>query len=383
MVMFSTNSDRDPPPLPPVLMNDLQRLHAPWQTELQAAAARVLQQGWYIQGPEVARFEQAWAAYLNVAHAVGVANGSAALQLALLALNIGPGDEVLTVANAGGYSTLAILAVGAQPVYVDIDPARGLMDLHALPAQISPRSRALVATHLYGRMLDMSVLQTLCQQHGLALVEDAAQAHGAHWQGRKAGSWGDIGCFSFYPTKNLGAMGDAGAVVCQDAALAQRLRQLSQYGWNPKYHVQWPGGINSRMDALQAALLHVLLPQLEAMNARRRQLARQYEQALAALPGLQLCPTLDQDVAHLWVLQHPERDRLHQELHARGIHSDIHYPVPDDAQAGFHIQAQAAIRPALPHTERACRHNLSLPCHPALSDAEQQRVIQALQEILA
>lgn len=386
MVMSYTSSSPDG--LPPVQMNNLKRAHAPLQAELKAAAARVIDSGWTILGPEVEAFEQAWASQAGAAFCVGVASGSDALQLALRALDIGPGDAVLTVANAGGYATQAILAIGARPLFVDIDGDSLLVDLDALRAALSPGVRALVVTHLYGRMAAMPDILALCRAAGVPVIEDAAQAHGAAWEGRPAGGWGDLSCFSFYPTKNLGALGDGGAVCCSDPALATRLRQLRQYGWQPKYHVQLPGGMNSRLDEMQAAFLRVLLPSLEAANTARRQVADRYLAVLDSLPGgtRPVRPAAALDVAHLFVLRHPERDGLRARLLARGIQSDVHYPCADHLQPGFALRVaqlgQAPLPPAgaLPHTESACAGILSLPCHPWLEAGEVARVSDALRE---
>jgi dTDP-4-amino-4,6-dideoxygalactose transaminase len=382
MDMSSTKFPADPP----IVMNSLKRLYGPCRAGLEAAAARVIASGWTILGPEVEAFERSWADYVGVDHCVGVASGSDALQLALRALDMAPGDEVLTVANAGGYATQAILAVGARPVFVDIDPLTHLLDAAAITSAVSARSRALIVTHLYGRMADMPVVLDACRRHGLAVVEDAAQAHGASWAGRRAGSWGDAGCFSFYPTKNLGALGDAGAVCCSDPAVDAKLRRLRQYGWQPKYQVSMPGGMNSRMDEMQAAFLGVLLPRLEEGNAARRRVAAFYADELAGLDGFSAParPPAALDVAHLCVHAHPARDRLREALAGHGVHSDIHYPVPDYLQPGFIARvAQLALpalpsRGALPHSEAACDAVFSLPCHPFLDDAEMRRVVAAV-----
>ncbi len=384
--MSSINSCPDA--LPVIPMNCLSAVHGRFQADLNAAAARVIASGWSILGPEVEAFEQAWAARVGTAHCIGVASGSDALQLALRALDIGPGDEVLTVANAGGYSTQAILAVGARPVFVDIDADSLLMNVGAIGGAVTPRTRALIVTHLYGRMASMPAVLEACRAAGIAVIEDAAQAHGASWAGRQAGAWADLACFSFYPTKNLGALGDGGAVCCADPALAARLRQLRQYGWQPKYQVQLPGGMNSRLDEIQAAFLRVLLPALDAFNAARRQVAARYEATLALLPGggLPSRPPEAQDVAHLFVLGHPHRDAIRAALLARGIQTDIHYPVPDHLQPGFIARARGLgllpLSPAgsLPVTEAGAGRVFSLPCHPGLDAGQVERICTALAE---
>lgn len=370
-------------------MNSLKGLYGMFDATLNAAAARVIRSGWTILGPEVEAFELAWAEYVGVGHCVGVANGSDALQLALLALNVGPGDEVLTVANAGGYSTQAILALGAQPIFLDIEPDSLLLDSGAIFAAVSPRTRALIVTHLYGQMAPMPAVLAACRAAGIFVVEDAAQAHGASWAGRQAGAWGDMACFSFYPTKNLGALGDGGAVCCSDAGLAAKLRQLRQYGWQPKYQVRMAGGMNSRLDEMQAAFLRVLLPALPEFNAARRRVAASYLKGLEGVPGFVAIsrPEDAEDVAHLFVLRHSERDRVRAALLAQGIQTDIHYPVPDHLQFGFiervsqlGLLAMPAAG-ALPVTEAACAEVFSLPCHPFLDATALNRVSSVLREV--
>ncbi len=312
-----------------VPVNDLKRHNGPILPELEEAARSVLGGGWYILGPRVQEFEARFAAYCGADHCIGVGNGTDALELALRAVGAGAGDRVATAANAGGYGTAAILAIGAQPVYVEVDPATMLMDARALAAA-APRPRAVIVTHLYGRMADMPAL--LEAAGGAPVIEDCAQAHGARLQGRHAGTWGAAGCFSFYPTKNLGALGDAGALITSDSETAARIRALRQYGWSARYAAEAPYGRNSRLDELQAAVLLVKLPRLEGWNRRRREIARAYGQALAGT-GLALPPACGpESVAHLYVVRSPRRDRLRETLRAAGVGSDIHYPVPDYLQ---------------------------------------------------
>jgi dTDP-4-amino-4,6-dideoxygalactose transaminase len=240
------------------------------RAELDAAIARVNDRGHYILGPEVEAFEREFAAYCGAAACVAVGNGTDALELALRALGVGAGDEVATVGNAGGYATTAIRAAGATPVYVDVDDATLGIDCHSLADRITPGTRAIVVTHLYGRMADVEALVRIAREREIPLIEDCAQAHGAARAGRKAGTFGVLGCYSFYPSKNLGALGDAGALVTGDTALAARVAELRTYGWRGKYRVAASGGMNSRMDEVQAAVLRVKLPRLDAWNAARR-----------------------------------------------------------------------------------------------------------------
>jgi len=357
-----------------IALNDLARHHAPLAAELEAAMARVHARGWYILGPEVAAFEHEFAAYVGAAECVAVANGTDALELALRALAMGPDDAVATVANAGMYSTTAIRAAGATPTYVEIDASTLQMDPAALAAALTPRTRALIVTHLYGRFAHIDLLGQIARERGVALIEDCAQAHGARIAGGMAGSHGRLGCFSFYPTKNLGALGDAGAIVTGDRDLASRLRALRTYGWGTKYHCTMEGGMNSRMDELQAAVLRAKLPHLDRWNLRRREIAARYTKAIRH-PYVVLPPSVDDgsDVAHLYVVRSRARESLREHLKSAGIATDIHYPVPDHRQPGAGIVPSKG----LARTDRACAEVLSLPCYPELTDAEVDAVAAA------
>ncbi|HWQ53037.1 MAG TPA: DegT/DnrJ/EryC1/StrS family aminotransferase [Bryobacteraceae bacterium] len=357
-----------------VPVNDLERHNRPILNELQEAAAAVVASGWYILGPRVRQFEAGFAAFCGAPHCVGVGNGTDALELALRAVGAGPGDHVAAVANAGGYGTAAILATGAEPRYVDVEPAGMSMDPRSLAAAITPRTRAVIVTHLYGYMADMPSL--LEAAGGLPVIEDCAQAHGARLGGRHAGTWGAIGCFSFYPTKNLGALGDGGALVCSDGELAARLGALRQYGWTSKYTAGVPRGRNSRLDEMQAAILLTKLPYLEGWNRRRREIAESYGKALTGL-GLELPPVCGtRSATHLYVVRSPRRDALREALGATGIGTDIHYPVPDHRQPAAVGHSWAAV--SLPVTERCCREALTLPCFPEMTGEEVRRVIDAV-----
>lgn len=345
--------------------------------DLAAVIQPVLQGGQFVMGSQLAAFEQEFARYIGAADAVGVASGTDALWLALRTLRLESGSRVAMTANAGGYARTAAALLGLEPRYVDVDPRRMTMDPAALQDLLAREAvQAVLVTHLYGQMADMPALSTLCQVAGVPLVEDCAQAHGAALQGRCAGAWGVLGCFSFYPTKNLGAVGDAGALTLSDPALAERLRALRQYGWRGKYQVLVTGGTNSRLDELQAAVLRAKLPRLDAANARRRAIARRYGQAFSGLPVVVPAPAAGPDyVAHLYVLQSPQREALQAFLAERGIASAVHYPVPDHLQPAWQ-QSPPAL---LPETERVCRQVLTLPCHPGLQDAQVQAVIDAVQ----
>ncbi|MDW8404600.1 DegT/DnrJ/EryC1/StrS family aminotransferase [Chloroflexus sp.] len=355
-----------------VPFGDLQRSHQALQTELLAAARRVIESGWYILGAEVTAFEREFAALCGVEHCIGVASGAEALYLALVAAGIGPGDEVITVANACMYDVAAILQAGARPVFVDVDPVTQNMDPAALAAAVTPRAKAIMPVHLFGRLAEMPAIMAVAERHGLTVIEDAAQAHGA-WRAdaegapRMAGQWGHLAAFSFYPSKNLGALGDGGAVVTNHAETAERLRRLRMYGWERKYYTTETGGRNSRLDELQAALLRVKLPHLAAANAARRERAGWYAAALADLP-IGLPPDEPGHVYHLYVITLPDRatrDRLRAHLLAHGIGCDIHYPVPTHlqpayAELGYHLGS-------LPVTEDLAGRILSLPMYPELS----------------
>jgi len=353
-----------------IALHDLQRLHEPQIVELRAALEGVLESGRFVLGRECSRFEAAFAAWCGAPHALGVANGTDALEIALRAVGVDAGDSVVTVANAGGYATTAILACGADPVYVDVDAATMNVDARALPAVLARGVRAVVLTHLYGRLAPAADVAKLCATAGVALIEDCAQAHGA----RGAGTFGDVGCFSFYPTKNLGALGDGGAIITRNDELAARARRLRQYGWDAKYHAVAGGGRNSRLDELQAAVLSRKLPHVDEQNARRRAIARRYaaEIANAAIDIPQRGG--ESDALHLFVVRSRSRDALAAHLAREGVQTDVHYPVPDHRQP-FQASRFAAL--ALPVTERLAGDVLTLPCHPAMTDEEVSHVIAA------
>jgi dTDP-3-amino-3,4,6-trideoxy-alpha-D-glucose transaminase len=339
---------------------------------VQQAIARTVASGWYVLGPEVAGFEHEFAAASGAAHAVGVGNGTDALALILRALDIGPGAEVITSPLSAAYTALAILMTGARPVFADIDPVRLTIDPAAAAAAVTSSTRAIVPVHLYGQAADLPALTAIAERHHLAVVEDCCQAHLATCVGRPVGTFGAAGAFSFYPTKNLGALGDGGAVITNDAALAGRIRKLRNGGQTDRYHHDEPG-INSRLDELQAAILRARLPFLRGWTEHRRALAAAYRQALGGAP-VNVPPELDAGhVYHLFVVRSDRRDRLQEHLTARGVGTLVHYPVAIPQQRAF-----AAARPAdCPAATRACGEVLSLPLHAALTRTDVDEVAAA------
>lgn len=347
-----------------VLFNDVKSANDAIASELDGAFQRVLRSGRFILGQEVESFEAEFAAYCGVQHCIGVASGMEALQLSLLACGIGPGDEVITVSHTAMPTAFAIAATGATPVFLDIDPQTYTLRPDQLEATISERTRAILPVHLYGHCADMDAILEVAARHKIDVIEDAAQAHGSRYKGRRAGSMGRLGCFSFYPTKNLGALGDAGAVTTNDRELATRLRQLRNYGGTRKYHHETMG-YNSRLDELQAAILRVKLPHLEGWNECRRRLAEGY---LSRLEDRFSAPKVKAECVHnyhLFVIQSEERDRLQEHLRARNIETLIHYPVPCHLQQAFRKIKHRCCD--LPITERVANQVLSLPMFPTLS----------------
>lgn len=357
---------------------DLKRQYESIQDEVDRAVARVLDKGYFILGEEVAAFEREFASYCGVAHAVGVGSGTEALHLALAACGVGPGDEVITVSHTAVATVAAIELAGARPVLVDIDPACYTIDPALAASAVTPRTRAIVPVHLYGCPADLTPIIDVARQHGLFVVEDCAQAHGALYRGKRVGSWGHMATFSFYPTKNLGAYGDGGAIVTDDASLAERARLLRQYGWQERY-VSAIKGLNSRLDELQAAVLRVKLRHLEAWNGQRRHLAGLYGERLAG-SGVTL-PCEPQDgthVYHLYVVQHSRRDELQAFLREQGIGTLIHYPAPVHLQPAYRdLGCEAG---SLPVTEAVAGEVLSLPMYPELREDEATTVAAAVCE---
>lgn len=355
---------------------DLGAMHAEIRDELETAWRSIADTGRFIGGEPVERFEADWASYCGTGCAVGVANGTAALELGLMALGIGRGDEVIVPTNTFIATASAVAAVGAEPVFVDVDPATLLLSADGVAAAIGPNTAAVIVVHLYGQPADMDAVNAVAARAGIAVIEDAAQAHGATWRGRRTGSLGTLGCFSFYPGKNLGAFGDAGAVVTDDRALAERLRSLANHGRsrsNPYFH-QYRGG-NHRLDALQAAVLSAKLPRLDQWNARRRRIMARYGALLAGAP-VAIPPVAAEALSshHLAVVRVAERDRVRQHLADAGIATGIHYPIPCHRQPAFGDAAHAP----LPVAEKAADEILSLPLYPHLGDADIARVAEVL-----
>jgi len=349
------------------------------QVEIDAALRRVVDSGWYILGPEVAAFETEFAAYIGLQHAIGVANGTDALELALRGCGVGPGHAVFTVSHTAVATVVAIERCGAEAVLVDIDPATYTLDPNALDSAIGRlrgvRPAAVVPVHLYGQAADMSAILAIARRHDLRVIEDCAQAHGSRLAGRMAGTWGDAAAFSFYPTKNLGALGDGGAVVTADAAIAGSVRELRQYGWRERYISAVPG-VNSRLDELQAAVLRVKLRHLDADNRRRRAIAAAYRTVLAEAPlGLPVCRSGAEHVYHQFVIHAATRDRLQAGLQRRGIGTLVHYPQPVHRQPAY---AGRLAHGDLSHSEQAAASVLSLPMYPELDEAQVARVAASL-----
>ena len=347
------------------------------QAPIQSAIDRVLNSGTYILGAEVEAFESAFAEYCGGGHGVGVGSGTDALILALKALGIGPGDEVITVSHTAVATVAAILVVGATPVLVDVDEVYLTLDPAALDRAATSRSKAVIAVHLYGQAADLDPILRFARERKLALIEDCAQACGGCYRGSRLGSIGDVGCFSFYPTKNLGAIGDGGIVLAHEPKIAERLRRLRQFGWDDGRQTREPG-LNSRLDPLQAAILRAKLPHLDEDNARRGSIARRYERGLRGLPLATPKERADvQHVYHLYVVASAQRDVLMAYLAEHQIGCAIHYPVPVHRQRGY---AERVNVPSggLPVTELACQQILSLPLYPELSDADVDSVIASI-----
>jgi dTDP-4-amino-4,6-dideoxygalactose transaminase len=358
-------------------LQDFKRHVQAFEPQISERLSKVVSRGWFLNGPELEEFETRFASYIGTAHCAGVGNGTQAMEVVLRTLEVGPGDEVVTVANAGMYATCAILLAGAKPVFAEIREDTMNMDPAALHQLLERRPKAVIATHLYGQMCDIEEIVASCREAGVACIEDCAEAHGASANSRKAGSFGLAGCFSFYPTKNLGAFGDAGAITTGDAAFAAKLRATRQYGWSQKYRAETPGGTNSRMDELQAAVLNVKLDRLDAMNARRRQIAAHYSDMLQGS-----CPKLpfaanDNYIVHHYVLRSTQRDAVRQGLHGAGVSTEIHFPIPDHKQPAMQGRFAGV---SLPATEIACDTVFTVPCFAEMTDAEIEQTGRALRD---
>ncbi|MCV2360813.1 DegT/DnrJ/EryC1/StrS family aminotransferase [Paucibacter sp. TC2R-5] len=357
---------------------DLKRVNAAHDAGIRAAIARVLDSGWYILGEEVASFEHEFAEFCGVKHCIGVADGLDALHLVLRAYGIGTGDEVIVPSNTFIATWLAVSQAGAKPVPVEPDIATHNLDPACIEAAITPATRAIMPVHLYGQPADMAPIMEIAQRHGLKVIEDAAQAHGARYLGRRTGGLGDAAGFSFYPGKNLGALGDGGAITTNDDALAARLRMLRNYGSSIKYHHEL-AGVNSRLDELQAAVLRVKLPELDAENASRRRLAAAYMAALQDAP-LQLPKQIEgaESAWHLMVLRTDRREHLQAALSEAGIGHMVHYPIACHRQQAFAQQSW----PNLPIAERLQSELLSLPIAPYMTVEDVNRVASVVKAAL-
>jgi dTDP-4-amino-4,6-dideoxygalactose transaminase len=354
--------------------NQLKPVHEQLAAELQEAAQRVLASGWFVLGPEVEAFEGELAAWVGTAHAVGVANGTDAVELALRAAGVVPGDEVITVSHTAVATVCGVERAGGKPVLVDIDPVTYTIDPERVEAAMTPRTKAIVPVHLYGHLANVATLQELASRHGVALVEDCAQALGGTWQGTQAGCHGALAAVSFYPTKNLGACGDGGAVLTNDPDLAERLRRLRMYG-QPARVEAIERGVNSRLDELQAALLRVKLRHLAEHNRQRRELAELYGQLLKGVELPQVLPGYGH-AWHLFVVRHPRRDELAKRLAEQGIGTLIHYPIPVHRQRAY---ADLGYGPgSLPRTEQAVQEILSLPLWVGMTKDDVRRVAAAV-----
>ena len=361
-----------------IAFNELKTPHLPLQAELEECFQRVLRSGWYVLGPEVEAFEAEFAAYCGVEHCVSVGNGLEALHLVLRAWGIGPGDEVIVPSNTYIATWLAVSYAGATPVPVEPDPATHNLDPSLLEAAITPRTRAILPVHLYGQPADMDPILAVARRHGLKVLEDAAQAHGARYRGRKAGALGDAAGFSFYPTKNLGALGDAGAVTTNDAELARQVKILRNYGSRVKY-VNETQGFNSRLDELQAALLRVKLKHLDAWNEHRTRLARLYLDAPHELFSgareleLPFVPDWAEPCWHLFVIQVAERERIQARFNEHGLGTMVHYPIPPHLQEAYAGLGHA--RGRFPIAERLTERVLSLAMGPHVEEAALAHVL--------
>jgi dTDP-4-amino-4,6-dideoxygalactose transaminase len=354
---------------------DLKDQYHAIKDEINEAVARVLESGWFILGQEVEAFEKEFSAYCGLSHGIGVGSGTEALHLALLACGVGPGDEVITVPHTAVATVAAIGLTGARPVFVDIDPASYTMIPDQLESRLTAQTRAVVPVHLYGQAADLDPILEIAQRRGLTVVEDCAQAHGAEYKGRRVGSFGRVACFSFYPTKNLGAYGDGGMVVTDDGALAQRVRLLRQYGWEKRY-VSSLRGLNSRLDEIQAAILRVKLGHLDGWNEARRARARLYGELLAG-SGVVTPTEMDygRHIYHLYVVRCPHRahrDELKSYLAEHGVSTAIHYPVPIHLQGAYRVLGYR--RGDFSVTEACADEILSLPMYPELREDEVREV---------
>ena len=356
---------------------DLKQVNERFRAEMDAAIKRVLDSGWYLLGKEVEAFEQEFATYCGTKHCVGVANGLDALTLILKAYGFGPGDEIIVPANTFIATLLAVSANGCTPVLVEPDWNTRLIDVNKIESAVTPRTKAIMVVHLYGRAVEMETVWEVAKRHGLKVIEDSAQAHGAKYLGKRCGNLGDASGFSFYPGKNLGCLGDGGAVTTNDEELVTKIRAIRNYGSDYKYHHIYKG-MNSRLDEIQAALLRVKLPHLDEDNARRREVAGRYIHEIVN-PRIELPQVPTDPEGHVWhvfAVTCRERDELVKHLESKGIQTNIHYPTPPHLQGAY----RELKNQTFPISERMHREIASLPMSPALSDEEVSKVVEAINE---
>ena len=351
------------------------------KAEIDAAVLSTLESGHFILGPQVVKFEESIASYLGVQHAIGLASGTDALVIALRALNIGDGDEVIIPAYTFFATAGTVMSVGAKPVIVDVDPQSYQIDVSKIEAAITSKTKAIIPVHLYGHPAEMNPILEIAHKHGLKVIEDNAQGFGAEYLGKKTGTMGDIGCLSFFPTKNLGAYGDGGAVMTNDPALAERMRMLRTHGWKKKYYSE-EVGYNSRLDALQAAILQAKFPHLDAWNEKRRELSKRYTDHLAPLG---IVTPVEREwakhVYHLYILRSEKRDELQAFLKQKGIASEVYYPIPP--HLSIPCKKFGYKEGDFPCAEKAAKETLALPLYPELTLAQQDEVIAAVKEFVS
>ena len=349
--------------------------------EIDTAVLATLESGYFILGPQVVKFEESIAAYLGVQHAIGLASGTDALVIALRALNIGEGDEVIIPAYTFFATAGTVMSVGAKPVIVDVDPQSYQIDVSKIEAAITSKTKAIIPVHLYGHPAEMGPILEIARKHGLKVIEDNAQGFGAEYLGKKTGSFGDVACLSFFPTKNLGAYGDGGAVVTNDPALAERMRMLRTHGWKKKYYSE-EVGYNSRLDALQAAILQAKFPHLDSWNEKRRELSKRYTEHLAPLG---IVTPVEREwakhVYHLYIIRSEKRDQLQAFLKQKGIASEVYYPIPPHLSVP--CKKFGYKEGDFPNAEKAAKETLALPLYPELTLAQQDEVIATVKEFAA
>lgn len=359
-----------------MLINDLSIKTSFLRKDIEEAIGGVLKRSWFVLGPEVENFEKHFAEYIGVSCCSTVANGTDALELALRGLGVQSGDFVATVANAGFYTSTALLAIGAQPFYLDVNLEIQLVSFEEIERAIKHKVKAIIVTHLYGRAIpEIAKIAELCCSAKISLIEDCAQAHGAKIEGKQVGSFGDVGCFSFYPTKNLGALGDGGAIVCNNRALMQEVNRLRQYGWSSKYQVEVLGARNSRLDEMQAAILNVFLPHLDQWNLQRRAIAKEYSTHIKHSEIIVPAIEGENYVAHLYVVRSSKREVFREHLKKLGIATEIHYPIPDYRQPIFNSQYSAQ---NFLNTESLSKEIFTIPCYPEMSQKAVKHVIEAI-----